>query len=277
MLTTAEEELLRHRIAHDTHGWQDELHKAYGSHKAECAHKGMIGSGYFSQQAGNLTIEAYRKLNRNIAQSLSTALSELDLAATEEDETRLITISGGIAPSPERMQEFFLQQHPSDAFGEKPMAHISEAVYAACANARSELHGEIRYTIARHEQLLKRRKEQQAMSIVFNGAANIGALQTGASSIAHVSQTTNSSPRVAEMLDELLPLIKATSISEGEKKEFSEVVSECSGAARSGKINKSKISMLLGGLKAAAGAAKDGQALFEATTKGFELLSNFNV
>jgi hypothetical protein len=123
-------------------------------------------------------------------------------------------------------------------------------------------------------QLLKQREEQRAMSIIFNGAANIGALQTGANSTANVSQSTASAAGLAEMLDALVPLIHAASLPTKEKDDLVEVVAECAGEARSGKVNKSKVSMVLGALKGAAQAAKDGQTLLETVGKGFDMLSN---
>lgn len=275
MLTQAEEDNLRHRITQDSRGWRDELRKAYGEHKALCAQKGMVGSGYFSQQAGTLTIQAYSQLNRTIAHSLSQALSELNLPVAADDEPRIRAIAAAVAPTPEQMCEIFSAEHPSHAFGERPMALSSAAIHAGCANVQNELHGEIRYVIARHAQLLKQREEQRTMGIIFNGATNIGALQTGAHSTASVSQTTTSSAGLLEMLDALLPLIRTTSIPTKEKEEFVEVVSECADAARTGKVNKTKISSVLGGLKAAAQIAQDGQKLVEAVTNGFAVLSNF--
>lgn len=275
MLSSDEIELIKHRLAQDTHGWRGSLDMAYAKHKAECASKGMLGSGYFSKQAGTITIDAYRELVSTIGASLTTVLADLDLSVTQQDETELGALAARFTPLPEEMRSLFIAQHPTAAFGQRPTEQTSAEIHAACATAHEQLGQEIRYILARHEKLAKRREEQHAMNIVFNGAANIGALQTGASSTANVQQTVSSAAGLADLLASLTPLIRSTSLPPEKKDEYVEVVEECAVAARSGTVNKSKVSMVLGALKGAAQAITDGQALAEAVTKSYEFLSNF--
>ncbi|ARU23832.1 hypothetical protein RSSE_c3451 [Ralstonia solanacearum] len=130
----------------------------------------------------------------------------------------------------------------------------------------------MQYVLESHSRTAK--PLQQTMQVVFNGAATVGAIQSGNNMTANVTQSTPSIGELAAALKTLGPLIASSELDSDAKKEHQAFLDECVASAQSGKPNKTKIGAFLGVLKGTAEGLKNGATLVAAASEVYHLLSS---
>lgn len=272
MIEQSDLELVRLAISNRTRGWEEKLSGELQRNLSACAQSGRVASGYMLQSQATIVVEAYREVQKVASSGLAQALTDLRISINSDDFAALQGIAKRVLPAPTTMRDIWLRAIPNVGLPAAPTDQVAAALQASCEQIARDLDADVRYALERHAR--SGSVAQHSMQVVFNGAATVGAIQSGSNMTANVTQSTTSIAELAAALETLHPLIASSELDSDAKKEHQAFLDECVASAQSGKPNKTKIGAFLGVLKGTAEGLKNGATLVAAATEVYHLLSS---
>lgn len=213
------------------------------------AASGMIGSGNAGAQLARLGVDELTirsKIIWNAIQRAHTASGAPLDAATSADLQR--QIAHHVSAHSQQVRTIVKDAYPplNGQIRTTIMTHIDDRISSLTSEILAQLRVEADFYVAE----LQRQAAQPAPAapITIN-AAHIGAVQTGAYAVAHVSMSAQQSARLVEELEALRQALRTSSEATDEQRtQGDEIAGELITAVKAQKPNAPKIAGLLGGL-----------------------------